>query len=272
MNELMDRVALVTGGGRGIGRGIALALGKENMRVAILARSAPELAQTKAELAAMGVSAMTLPADVTVRHEVEEAVREVESTWGAIDLLVNNAGSAQVIGPLWETDPDAWWRDVEVNLRGTLLCCHAVLPGMIHRRGGRIINIASGAASMTLPMSSSYACAKAGVVRLTDSLAASTKEHGVAVFAVSPGPTRTAMTEHLLRSPEGRKWMPEFERIVNDQWTPLDVIGRFVVALARGDADLLSGRFLNVRQELAALVARSEEIVRLDLLTLRLRQ
>lgn len=272
MAELRNSTALVTGGGRGIGRAIALALGTDGMRVAILARSQVELADTRAEIQARGGVALAIRADVTVPGEIERAVRDAESRLGPIDLLVNNAGSAKAIGPLWETDPDVWWRDVEVNLRGTLLCCHAVLPAMIARQRGRIINVASAAASMTLPMSSSYACAKAGVVRLTDALAASVKQYSIAVFAISPGPTRTAMTAHILESSEGRKWMPEFERMVNDQWTPPEKIGSFIAELAKGVADALTGRFLHVSQNLDELVQRADEVRKMDLLTLRLRQ
>jgi NAD(P)-dependent dehydrogenase (short-subunit alcohol dehydrogenase family) len=165
-----------------------------------------------------------------------------------------------------------WWRDVEVNLRGTLLCCHAILPSMIARRRGRIVNVASAAAGMSLPMATSYACAKASVVQFTDALAASVSEYGISAFSISPGPTRTAMTAYILESPEGRKWMPEFERMVNNQWTPPEKIGGFVVTLARGDADALSGRFLHIRQDLKDLISRSEEIKKLDLFTLRVRQ
>jgi NAD(P)-dependent dehydrogenase (short-subunit alcohol dehydrogenase family) len=98
-------------------------------------------------------------------------------------------GTSQAIGPVWEVDGESLWRDVEVCLRGSFLWCRTVLPSMIARRRGRIVNLASAADFLPLPMTSGYACAKAGVVRLTDSLTASVKDFGISVFAIAPGPT-----------------------------------------------------------------------------------
>src|SRR5579864_8274053 len=128
-------VALVTGGGRGIGRGIALRLAKEGWNVAITARSAHQLAET-AQLAGDRVVAVT--ADVSSRTSVQALVKQVESTFGPINLLVNNAAVGGPFGPFWENNPQDWWRCQEVNLRGPMLCCRAVLPGMMARKAGRI--------------------------------------------------------------------------------------------------------------------------------------
>jgi 3-oxoacyl-[acyl-carrier protein] reductase len=143
---------------------------------------------------------------------------------------------------------------------------------MMQRKRGHIINVASSAGVMAMPMASGYACAKAGVMRLTDSLAASVRDLGIFVFAISPGPTKTAMTGHILNSSEGQKWMPEFQRIPSSQWTDPEKIGRLVVALAGGTADGLTGRILHVNQDLNDLIRRTEEINKQDLFTLRLRQ
>jgi short chain dehydrogenase len=144
--SLTDSVALVTGGGRGIGRAIALALAREGAAIAIAARSPEELGRTLAELHVIHGRAIAVRADVTDRAAVERTVADTEARLGPIDFLVNNAGSASTVGPIWEVDPDEWWREVEVNLRGPLLCARAVLPGMIARRRGRIVNMASGIA------------------------------------------------------------------------------------------------------------------------------
>ena len=114
---------------------------------------------------------------------------------------MNNAGLLQPIGLAWEVDPDAWWRCVEVNLRGPYLCARAVLPGMVARRAGRIVNIASVAAAAPIPDGTAYASSKAALVRLTDSLAAETAEYGVGVFAVDPGNVATGMHAYLGQSP-----------------------------------------------------------------------
>src|SRR5262249_35018118 len=141
--DLSGTVAVVTGGGRGIGRAIALALARAGAAVAITARSASELDSALAELRAIHHRGIAVRADVTGRAAVDDMVAQTEARLGPIDFLVNNAGSAGVIGPIWETDPDDWWRAVEINLRGPMLCARSVLPGMIARRRGRIVNMAS---------------------------------------------------------------------------------------------------------------------------------
>ena len=161
---------------------------------------------------------------------------------------------------------------MEANVRGVLLCCHAALPGMIQRRRGRIINLSSSAASMTLPMSTSYSCSKAAVLRLTDALARSVQSAGVFVFAISPGTVHTGMTDHILNSPEGRRWLPEFQRIPENQWIAAEKVGTLVVRLASGEADALTGRFIHVSSDLGKLAVRAGEIQEHDLLTLRIRE
>jgi NADP-dependent 3-hydroxy acid dehydrogenase YdfG len=110
---------------------------------AVVARSAEQVATTVTMLQALGARAIALPADVTDQHAVAWAVEETTRQLGAVDLLVNNAGSGRAIGPIWEVDPEMWWEDVTTNLRGTFLCSCTVLPKMIARRRGRIINVAS---------------------------------------------------------------------------------------------------------------------------------
>src|SRR5438445_186931 len=138
-------IALVTGGGRGIGRAIALRLARDGWSVVITARSADQLAETVA--LAAGIRITAIAADVTQPDEVTQLVSQA----GAVDLLVNNAGTGGPFGPFWENDPDEWWRCLEVNLRGPMLCCRGVLPGMIERRRGRIVNVVSGAGCQAFP-------------------------------------------------------------------------------------------------------------------------
>src|SRR5579859_4384125 len=135
--ELPGRVALVTGGGRGIGRAIAQALAAAGASIAVLARSVAEVQETARPIAADGGRCLALTADVTRQVEVEAAAARAAAELGPIDLLVNAAGSHLAVGELWEVDPDLWWTDVESNLRGPFLCCRAVLPGMIARGRGR---------------------------------------------------------------------------------------------------------------------------------------
>ena len=213
MKKLTGQVAIVTGGGRGIGKAIALALAKAGCSVAVVARSEDQLAETVRQITQLGSRAISVTADVSDPGAVERMVREVESSLGPVDLLVNNAGLAGPIGPTWETDPDDWWRCLEVNLRGPMLCARAVLPGMIARGGGRIVNVASGAGTFAIPYLGAYVTSKTALIRFTEILALETAPHGIKVFAIEPGTVRTSMAEYALESEEGRRWMPWFGEI-----------------------------------------------------------
>jgi len=238
-------------------------------------RSVGELDRTLAELHAVHDRAIAVPSDVTDRAAVENMVSQVEARLGPIDFLVNNAGSAGVIGPIWETDPHDWWREVEVNLRGPFLCARAVLPGMIARRSGRIVNMASGVGLTAVPYTSAYACSKVALIRLTDSLQEATGQHGVMIFATGPGRVRTAMVDRMENSEAARRWMPrvcpDHPDYANMPWAPPERIADLCVRLAGGDGDVLAGRYIHVRYDFDNMRARADEIVQDDLYQLRLR-
>src|SRR5579884_3272129 len=139
----MEQVALVTGGGRGLGREFAVALGRAGMRVAVASRSAEQLNATLELLRSNGIPSTAVCTDVTDEDAVRKMVSRTEEELGPVGVLVNAAGVGPPFGPTWETESAAWWRNIEVNLKGPMLCSTAVLPGMIARRGGQIINIAS---------------------------------------------------------------------------------------------------------------------------------
>jgi NAD(P)-dependent dehydrogenase (short-subunit alcohol dehydrogenase family) len=256
--DLSGQVALVTGGGRGIGRQITLELGARGVAVALVARSIDQLDEVAAQVEEAGGRALVTPGDVTDRLAVEGIVARVEGELGPIDLLVNNAG-AGVPSEFLKTDPDDWWRTIEVNLRGPALFCHYVLRRMVIRRRGRIVNVASGAAVRPTPLGSEYACSKAAVLRLTDCLAEMAWEHQISVFAVSPGLVRTDLTRS------------GFEEAPLSDWAPIEKIGHLVADLATGRADRLSGRFIHVHDDLGELIAHASEIEREDLHQLRMR-
>ena len=249
--------ALVTGGGRGIGRQAALALAGAGAHVVVTARSSDELEETVALIGqAGGPPATAIVGDVTTPDQVAETVSFAEERLESIDVLVNAAGtSPSAPGPIAEADVADWWRVVEVNLRGPMLfACH-VVPGMIQRGRGRIINLSSlaGIDARTAGGASAYAVSKAGLLRFSDVLAVELKGTGVVAFDLSPGLVRTRMTDH-----------PVFDGIPDDQWTPIEVAGAAVVSLASGDLDELSGRFVHATEDLHELAQRARDIQRAD--------
>jgi NAD(P)-dependent dehydrogenase (short-subunit alcohol dehydrogenase family) len=269
--KLSGRVAVVTGGGRGVGRAIAEALGDAGAAVAVIARNRDKLSEVVAQIEKKNGRGIALTADVTKEPEVNAAMSRVEGEFGPIDVLVNNAGSCNALGPVWEVDPSAWWRDVEVNLRGTFLCSRAVLPGMLDRGSGRIINVSTYATIRPDPYRSAYASAKLGVLRFTDSVAAEVGGRGVRVFAIAPGTVQTAMTDRLQAVANEHDWPVDWPTAAATKWCPPEKAGALVVFLASGRGDALTGRFLHALDDVADLARQADTIRQQDLYAIRLR-
>lgn len=266
-------MAIVTGGSRGIGRAIAFALARSGAQVALAARSENELNETVEAIDRFGGRAMAVIADVSNGAAVRWMVHEVEDKFGPVDLLVNNAAVAEPLGPLAAADPDAWWRCFEVNLRGPFLCTQAVLPGMLGRGCGRIVNVASGAGTFAIPNLSAYVVSKTALIRFSETLAMEAGPAGVRSFSIEPGMVRTAMAEGLLNHPKADEWFPWFgERIEAGRDVPPERGAELVLKLASGRYDALSGSFLYIEDELDELVSRAEEIRRNRLYTLALKK
>ena len=250
------RVALVTGGSRGLGRAAAAALTAEGWVVAVTGRDAAALD----EVVSAGEAAVGLPGDATDARSVAGAVAATEQRCGPVDLLVSNAGAFAAGGRLWETDPDTWWRDVEVNLRGPALALHAALPGMVARGRGRVVVLGSGFGMAPTPGASAYAASKAAVARLVDTVAAELAGTGVTVLAVSPGMVRTDMTHGF---PAGfLEHRPDLVEPADGAWTPVESFLALLLRIAAGELDALSGRFVRARDHLDAVVraaAQSQE-------------
>jgi len=264
--QLSGRVAVVTGASHGIGRAIAATFAAHGVRVALIARSAQQLEKTAAMIGANGGTALPLAVDVTDRDAVAGAVASAEQALGPIEMLVNNAGITD-LDRFLDEDPEAWWRVVEVNLRGPMLTTHTVLPAMIARRNGLIINVASGIALGPSPLSSAYACSKAALLRLTDSIALATADHGVVAFAVSPGTVDTAMMRDvvvkLARLAPG---VPE------PTYHPVEKIQALCLQLASGRYSALSGCFIHVDDDVDYLLRHVDQIQRDGLYQLGLRR
>lgn len=266
------RTVVVTGAARGLGRAIAEAFGAAGDRVALVDVLEDTLDETVNALTGAGVRAAGFAADTTDPDQVGRLPQRVTESLSAPDILVNNAGTFSVIGPVWETDPALWFRDLNTNLYGTYLCCRAFSAGLVERGAGRIVNIvSSGGVGDPHAYSTGYACSKTGVMRLTEGLAAEARDHGVSVFAVGPPALDTRMTRFIVEDEGGRKWRPGFGRIFEEgrDHDPAD-IARFVVDLVSGDADALTGRFFDPRVPLADTLSNAGAIVEQDLWTLRI--
>jgi NAD(P)-dependent dehydrogenase (short-subunit alcohol dehydrogenase family) len=263
------RVAVVTGAGRGVGRAIAVALADAGFAVALVSRSPQELAETERAVVGLGAAAAVLPCDVRDAAAVDEAIRLAVERLGPVDTLVNNAGTGLALGPLWEVDPTEWWTDIETTVRGAFNACRAVLPAMLDRGAGRIVNISSYVAVRPSPYQTGYACGKAGLLSLTESLAASLAPHGIQAFAVTPGVVETELTRRILESPEGQRWLPE---VGTGRVLEPELGARLVVELASGRADALSGRFIHALDDLDELLRRLDEISEYDYYAPRLRR
>ena len=198
--ELDGRVALVTGGGRGIGRAIALELGRCGASVAIAARTTAELSSTLAEISRSGGTGAAIAADLSDRAEAVRVVAETERQLGQVDILVNNAGVGSSIDPrpVVSFSDDTWDLTLALNLTAPYICCKAVLPGMLLKKWGRIVNIASIVAKIGADRGSAYAASKGGLVSFTKSLALEVAKDGITANAICPGPVRTATSDKRL--------------------------------------------------------------------------
>jgi NAD(P)-dependent dehydrogenase (short-subunit alcohol dehydrogenase family) len=255
-------VALVTGGGRGIGQCVALRLAQEGWAVAVTARSADQLQETVRQ---SGHQVMAVTADVAAPESVKKMVYQVEEALGPVTLLVNNAGTGGPTGPFWENDPDQWWQSQEVNLRGPMLCCRQILPSMAARKSGRIINVVSLGGCQAVPDISAYVVSKTALIRFSEQLAIELQPHGVSVFAIHPGAVRTAMVE------EARHKIPLIQQMLDARAVPPDVAAELVLFLASGQADALSGRFFSVDEDAKEIVRRASEVRGNDFYSLRMR-
>lgn len=249
--SLAGQVAIVTGAGRGIGKGIALRFASEGAAVAVTSRNKAQLDQVIGQVEAAGGRGLAMAGDATKRADVARVARAAEEKLGGVTLLVNNAGLAGPYGPIGVVDPDEWWEAQEVHVRAPLLFMSAVLPGMIERRAGRIINISSPRCHMLTANLSAYSLGKTAQNRLAELVANEVKDYGVKTFALDPGSIMTEMADETMSSPEAQRWVPKMvERLheMKGKLGPLDGMAWCTdrcLALASGRYDALSGRYID---------------------------
>ncbi len=262
---LQSQVALVTGGGRGFGKAIAMKFASEGAAVAITSRTRAELEQTAAEIAAAGGRALAVAADVTRPEDVSRVVRETRERFGPVTLLVNNAGIPGPFAPLWAADPAEWWFAQEVHIRAPFLFLREILPSMIEQRAGRVIVVSAMGSHRLDPSMSAYCLGKCAQNRLVKLAASETREFGISVFAVDPGFAITEMAEITMRDPGAQRWKPEMiERLKERKAAPdpladLERCARRCLELASGRYDELTGSYSELEDDLDEMLRRVRE-------------
>jgi NAD(P)-dependent dehydrogenase (short-subunit alcohol dehydrogenase family) len=259
MASLDGHIALVTGGGRGIGRGIALALARHGAAVAVMARSTEEIDRVAEEIRDAGGRGLAVAGDVSKRADIEIGLQRIHDSLGTVDILINNAGIIGPIHALLESEPDRWAHTQEVNLLGAFYCLQAVLPGMLKTGWGRVVNVTSGAAHGSgIRHMSAYSVSKAGLEALTWAAAAELEGSGVCVTAVAPGTVDTAMQDEVRSTPPEEASPATYERFQNyveqDRLTDPREVGEAFAAIVMSEAH---GVRLDVRElpaEIAGLV------------------
>ncbi|HEY8659171.1 MAG TPA: 3-ketoacyl-ACP reductase [Hanamia sp.] len=210
MESLKGKIALVTGAGKGIGRAVAIALANEGVHVGLIARTENDLKSVSKVIQALGVNAAFAIADVSDIQSVNNAVEKLQKELGNIDILINNAGTG-TFGKFLELEPSEWENQVKINLFGVYYVTHAVLPQMIERKTGDIINISSTAGLKGSALTSAYSASKFGVMGLTESLMQEVRKHNIRVTALTPSTvvTELAKSANLINNNEERLMQPE---------------------------------------------------------------
>lgn len=196
MTDLKNKNALITGAGKGIGKAIAIALAKEGVNVILISQTQADIDLVATKARALRVKALAITADVANIKSVNSAVQKALAEFGTIDILINNAGIA-AFGKFLELEPAAWERIIQVNLMGTYYMTRAVLPNMIERQTGDIINISSTAGLSGNALTSAYSASKFAVLGLTESLMQEVRKHNIRVTALTPSTVATEMAKDL---------------------------------------------------------------------------
>jgi 3-oxoacyl-[acyl-carrier protein] reductase len=247
-NKLAGKIAIVTGGGRGIGAEIAVAFAAEGAHLVIASRTRSDLDRVAARCRELGAECLPCVGDVSVAEDMRRLAESTLQQFGRIDVLANIAGVYGPIGPVAELDASAWAQALQINLLGTLHACQMALPTMIAQRAGKIITMSGGGATAPLARFSAYGVSKAAVVRLTETLAEEVKDFGISVNAIAPGAIDTSLQDAVLEAGDRAGELFGRIRALRDSGaggTPIDVPAQLAVFLASDDSDGLTGRLIS---------------------------
>jgi NAD(P)-dependent dehydrogenase (short-subunit alcohol dehydrogenase family) len=251
--ELQDKIAVITGGGRGIGRAIALAYAREGANLVLASRSQESLEETRTMVEDLGHEALVVPTDIRNEDSVHNLAKQVQAHFGRIDILVNNSGIAGPTAPLWDITLADWEETFSVNVTGAYLCCREFLPDMIQQRSGSIIMISSMTGKRPLYGRTPYAGSKLALVGIARTLAWEVGSYGIRVNVISPGAVEGERIERVVRNQAAAQGISEEEAL--RQFTSSSPLGRLVpsgdiaaaaIFLASDRAASISGEDLNV--------------------------
>jgi NAD(P)-dependent dehydrogenase (short-subunit alcohol dehydrogenase family) len=251
--NLSDKVAIVTGGGQGIGKAIALRLAREGADVVVCGRREESLRETSGAIQALKPRSRAIVADVSDEEQVDAMVRQMRAEFGHIDILVNNAGIAGPTAPATSISRAAWDEVLAINLTGAFLCARAVLPDMIERRSGKIINISSVAGRMAYALRSPYAVSKWGLIGMTRTLAQEVGQYHIQVNAIVPGPTAGARMQSVIenRAKELGRPAEDVEHLFVEgtalkRMVDPEHVAALVAFLASSEGDSITGEAIDV--------------------------
>jgi 2-hydroxycyclohexanecarboxyl-CoA dehydrogenase len=244
--RLANKVALVTGGSRGIGRAICLRLAADGAKVAVVDILDLESRQTADDIKAQGGQAMVVRCDVTQLEQVQDCVQTIIDAWGQIDILVNNAGWDK-IEPFIDSQPETWEKVIAINLKGPISFCHTVLPQMLQRGSGKIISISSDAGRVGSTGEAVYSACKAGLVGFSKTLAREVARAKINVNVVCPGPTETPLLKQITGGSKGARIIDAMTKAVPFRrlGQPEEIAGA-VAFFASPDSDFVTGQVLSV--------------------------
>jgi NAD(P)-dependent dehydrogenase (short-subunit alcohol dehydrogenase family) len=263
---------LVTGGGRGLGRAIAVRLSRQGAAVGVLARTAREVEETVESIREEGGNALACPADVLDAARLKGAVERFQEWAGGLDALVCAAGSLHGLGPIAAVDPEIWWRDLETSVRGARNAIRESIASLRRSQHATISLLVGPGHNGPLPFATGYGVAQAALVRLAESLAQELSADGIAVYAVNPGLVPTDLTRPLIQSAEGRRWLPRFqEAFAEGKEVDAEVVAETVQWLIERRPEPLNGRVVAAPATPTILETRLDRIREENRDVLRLR-
>ncbi|WP_458792210.1 SDR family oxidoreductase [Yoonia sp. MH D7] len=239
--EMSGKTVMITGASRGIGKAAAYEFAKAGANVALLARSVDEIAQIAGDI---GAKALAIPCDVATHAQVEAAVAATARTFGGLDVYIGNAGALDPIGHITDTDPDAWGRVIDINLKGVFYGMHAVLSGMIAQGHGTILTVSSGAAHGPVEGWSAYCSSKAGAYMMTRMADLEAREKGVRVMGLSPGTVATQMQRDIKASGMNAVSKLDWSEHIPPEW-----VAKALVWMCSPAADSYLGQDVSLREQ-----------------------